>query len=296
MPASTRCSPAGAPAAPWWWCRRSCAATCTALAGLLVEQRIEKAILPVVVLAAARGDLRRPRGASAACARSPRPASGCRPTGPWRRCCARLPGCAFHNHYGPSETHVATAFTLSPDPEDWEVYPSIGRPIGNSTAYVLEPRSGAGSGSGSARCPRRLYLGGACLARGYLGRPDLTAERFVPDPFGVEPGARLYRTGDKVRLRPTGDWSTSAVSTTRSRSAASASSRARSRRLLLALPGVREAVVVVREDRPAGSGDRRLVAYVVGDVRRPTRCADPCASGCRTTWCRPPSWCSRRCR
>src|SRR6185369_3001889 len=171
-----------------------------ALAGLLVEQRIEKTILPVVVLQqlaeifAGREDLP--------------PLLEITTTGErlqTNRAMAallrRLPGCAFHNHYGPSETHVVTAFTLSPDPEDWTVYPSIGRPIGNSTAYVSEP----GLMPAPVGVPGNLYLGGACLARGYLGRPDLTAQRFVPDPFGGEPGSRLYRTGDKVRFLGNGD-------------------------------------------------------------------------------------------
>src|SRR6185369_12695231 len=107
------------------------------LADLLVEQRIEKAILPVVVLQqlaeifAGREDLPPLREITTTGERlqTNRAMAVLLP---------RLPGCAFHNHYGPSETHVATAFTLNPEPEDWEVYPAIGRPIANSTAFVLE--------------------------------------------------------------------------------------------------------------------------------------------------------------
>src|SRR6185436_418050 len=151
-----------------------------ALAGLLVEQRIEKAILPVVVLQ---------QVAEIYAGRDLPPLREITTTGErlqTNRAMAallrRLPGCAFHNHYGPSETHVATAFTLSADPEEWAVYPSIGR----STAYVLEGLMPAPAGVFGD-----LYLGGECLARGYLGRPDLTAERFVPHPCGEVPGARL---------------------------------------------------------------------------------------------------------
>ncbi|TWT10294.1 non-ribosomal peptide synthetase, partial [Reyranella sp. CPCC 100927] len=103
----------------------------------------------------------------------------------------------LHNHYGPTETHVATATTLPPSQGDHTV--SVGAPIANARAYVLDealrivPVGVAGE----------LYLGGACLAQGYLNRPGLTADRFLPDPFGV--GGRLYRTGDRARWRRNGD-------------------------------------------------------------------------------------------
>src|SRR6185369_1735828 len=236
-----------------------------ALAELLVEQRIEKAILPVVVLQqvaeifgereelpplrelTTTGERLQTNRAMAALLR-------------------RLPECAFHSHYGPSETHVATAFTLSPDPEDWAVYPSIGRPIGNSTTYIAEP----GLTPAPIGIPGDLYIGGSCLARGYLGRPDLTAQRFVPDPFGREPGARLYRTGDKVRFLPNGELEFFGRFDDQVKIRGFRIEPGEIEAVLMTLAGVREAVVVVREGRSdrseSGSGDRRLVAYVVGDV------------------------------
>jgi amino acid adenylation domain-containing protein len=227
------------------------------LADLLVGQRIEKAILPVVVLQqlaeifAGREDLPPLREITTTGERlqTNRAMAALLP---------RLPGCAFHNHYGPSETHVATAFTLSTEPEDWEVYPSIGRPIANSTAYVLEP----GLVAAPIGVPGDLYLGGACLARGYLGRPDLTAERFVPDPLGAEPGARLYRTGDKVRLRTDGNLEYVGRFDDQIKIRGFRIEPGEIEALLMTLPGVDEAAVVVREDR---AGDRRLVAYVVSE-------------------------------
>src|SRR6185369_13582864 len=179
----------------------------------------------------------------------------------------RLPECAFHNHYGPSETHVATAFTLSPDPDDWAVHPSVGRPIWNSTTYVLESTLAPAP----IGVPGDLYIGGACLARGYLGRPDLTAAKFVPDPFAGEPGARLYRTGDKVRLLASGDLEFLGRFDDQVKIRGFRIEPGEIEQALAALPGVREAAVVVREDRPdggaeGGNGDRRLVAYVAGDV------------------------------
>lgn len=118
-----------------------------------------------------------------------------------RRFFAKLPQCILHNQYGPTETHVSTAFTLSESSKEWPARPPIGRPISNEEAYVLDkslrpvPIGVAGE----------LYLGGVGVARGYINRTDLTAERFLPNPFGIGDGARLYRTGDVVCCRSTGN-------------------------------------------------------------------------------------------
>jgi amino acid adenylation domain-containing protein len=106
-----------------------------------------------------------------------------------------LQACVLDNHYGPSETHLATAWRLDGDARDWPQLPPIGKPIANAQVYLLDehfqpvPVGVVGE----------LYIGGDGLARGYLRRPGLTAERFVPHPFGDERGARLYRTGDAAR-------------------------------------------------------------------------------------------------
>ncbi|MER7418293.1 amino acid adenylation domain-containing protein [Micromonospora peucetia] len=107
----------------------------------------------------------------------------------------RLPGVVLDNQYGPTEAHVVTAEMLSGDPQDWPVFPSVGSAIANTRVYLLDERMR----SVPPRAAGEVYVGGTCLARGYIGRPDLTADRFVPDPFGTEPGARLYRTGDLAR-------------------------------------------------------------------------------------------------
>jgi amino acid adenylation domain-containing protein len=99
-------------------------------------------------------------------------------------------GRAFHNGYGPTEATVACIDYLCP-PETLHGLPPIGTPMANYTAYVLD-RSGTVVPSGVVG---ELYAGGTGVARGYHGRPGLTADRFVPSPFGP-PGARLYRTGD----------------------------------------------------------------------------------------------------
>ncbi len=100
--------------------------------------------------------------------------------------------------YGPTEsTTFATWHRVEQVPPGATTVP-IGRPLANTRLHVLEP-AGLPAPPGA---PGELVLGGDGLARGYLGRPDLTAERFVPDPFADEPGGRLYRTGDLVRQRP----------------------------------------------------------------------------------------------
>jgi amino acid adenylation domain-containing protein/non-ribosomal peptide synthase protein (TIGR01720 family) len=108
-------------------------------------------------------------------------------------------GRIFWNLYGPTEAAIfATAFA---GPGGSPQGPPIGRPMPGVECYVLD-RWGRPLPAGVAG---ELYLGGAALARSYLGRPDLTAERFVPHPFAFAPGARLYRTGDLARWLPEGD-------------------------------------------------------------------------------------------
>ncbi|MBN8231298.1 amino acid adenylation domain-containing protein [Corallococcus macrosporus] len=168
----------------------------------------------------------------------------------------RLPGCVLENEYGPSETHVVTAWRASGPPATWPALPPIGAPLPNTQTYVLDTR-GAPCPIG---IPGELFLGGAGLASGYHRRPDLTAERFLPDPFSDAPGARMYRTGDVVRWLPDG--------TLEFRGRADSQVKVRGFRVelgeveaaLLALPSVKEAAVTVREEPP---GPKRLVGYVV---------------------------------
>ena len=105
----------------------------------------------------------------------------------------------LHNLYGPTEAAVdVTSWRCRRDSTEGPV--PIGRPITNTQTYILDSElQPVPTG-----VPGELYVGGVCLARGYLNRPDLTAESFLPNPYSKEPGARLYKTGDRVRYRSEG--------------------------------------------------------------------------------------------
>ncbi|WP_204015413.1 non-ribosomal peptide synthetase, partial [Virgisporangium aurantiacum] len=114
------------------------------------------------------------------------------------RCRSAVPAARLFNEYGPTEATVWASMAPA-DGTDGDRAPPIGTPIANTTMFVLD-RSMTPVPVG---VPGELHIGGAGLARGYTGRPELTAQRFVADPFGA-PGSRLYRTGDRVRWRADG--------------------------------------------------------------------------------------------
>jgi len=183
-------------------------------------------------------------------------------TGPVVGLLKRLEGCAVRNHYGPSESHVVTEFVLRGDPEEWPALPPIGRPIANTRVYLLDPHLQPVP----VGIPGELYIGGAPLARGYVGRPGLTAERFVPDPFGDEPGGRLYRTGDSARFLPGGDIEFLGRLDYQVKLRGFRIELGEVEAALAQHPAVKEAVVVLQQP-PAG--DKRLVAYFVADGPAP---------------------------
>jgi amino acid adenylation domain-containing protein len=170
----------------------------------------------------------------------------------------RLPG-ELHNLYGPTEASVdVTAWACGP--ENGSASVPIGRPIANTQIHLLDP----GANLVPRGIPGELAIGGVGLARGYLGRPDLTAERFIPGPFRAasEPGARLYRTGDLARHLPDGSIEFLGRLDHQVKLRGFRIELGEIEAALALHPGVAEAVVMAREDRP---GDPRLVGYVVGE-------------------------------
>ncbi|HJX28761.1 MAG TPA: amino acid adenylation domain-containing protein [Thermoanaerobaculia bacterium] len=178
----------------------------------------------------------------------------------WRRLIGA--GVRSTNAYGPTEDTVTTTIfesALDPDEEFLRTVP-IGRPLDNKQVHVLD---------GELRpvpvgVLGELYVGGAGLARGYLGRPDLTVEKFVPNPFGGlwdAAGSRLYRTGDLARYRPEGNIEFLGRVDHQVKIRGFRIELEEIEAVLRQHPDVGSVVVLAREDQP---GDKRLVAYLVG--------------------------------
>jgi amino acid adenylation domain-containing protein len=170
---------------------------------------------------------------------------------------ARLQDCTLYNHYGPSETHVVTSFTLPAHPETWPVFPPLGRPIVNTEMYLLDPHLHPVP----VGVPGELYIGGACLAHGYLNRPALTAERFIPHPFSGEPGARLYKTGDLARYRKDGNIEFIGRNDFQVKIRGMRIELGEIEVTLRQHESVSDAVVTLHQD--LSGGERKLVAYVI---------------------------------
>ncbi len=166
--------------------------------------------------------------------------------------------CQVVNNYGPTEcTVVATSGRL--DPLDRVAH--IGRPISNSRAYILD-RCGQPVPLGARG---ELFIGGAGVARGYLHRPELTSERFVADPFAAERDARMYKTGDLARYLADGNIEFLGRSDSQVKIRGFRVELGEIDARLAAIEGVREAVVLAREDT---SGAKRLVAYYTAAERK----------------------------
>ncbi len=174
-----------------------------------------------------------------------------------RRFAAALPGAALLNLYGSSEVAAdSTGHVLGAGGAGVGERVPIGRPIWNTRVYVadaaLQPLPAGAEGE--------LYVAGAGVARGYAGNPAATAERFVPDPFALAPGGRMYRTGDRARWTPEGELEYLGRGDRQAKVRGFRIEPGEVEAALLELPQVREAAVSVRED---AAGEKRLVGYVV---------------------------------
>src|SRR5262249_35830247 len=159
------------------------------------------------------------------------------------------------NEYGPTETVVGCSAYVLPRGKHRAGPVPVGHAIQNLAFFVLDARLEPVP----VGLPGELYIGGAGVARGYLGRPGLTAEKCVPDPF-AGPGTRMYRTGDRARWLADGNLVILGRTDNQVKIRGYRVELGEVEAVLRRRPGVRECIAVVREDRP---GDRRLVAYVV---------------------------------
>ena len=167
----------------------------------------------------------------------------------------QLQACSVHNHYGPTETHVVTALTLSGDPTQWPAIPSIGRPVSNTRMYLLNsqrqpvPRGVAGE----------IYIAGVNVARGYLNRPQLSQERFLRNPFVEDSHALMYKTGDLGRWREDGTIEYLGRNDDQVKIRGFRIELGEIETKLAKHPAVKDVAVTARAD---ASGAKRLIAYV----------------------------------
>ena len=183
----------------------------------------------------------------------------------WQR---EAPDALLFNEYGPTETVVGC---IVYEAAKWRGKGSvpIGTPISNSSAYLLD----AQMQPVPVGVPGELYIGGEGVARGYWNRPDLTAERFVPNPFSLpgNEGERLYRSGDRVRWLPDGNMEFMGRIDEQIKIRGYRIEPGEIETVLSEHPQIKEVVVILREDSP---GDQRLVAYYVTEISEPPDVAD----------------------
>ncbi|HEY1171319.1 MAG TPA: amino acid adenylation domain-containing protein [Verrucomicrobiae bacterium] len=160
------------------------------------------------------------------------------------------------NQYGPSESHVVTAYTLHGRPEEWPALPPIGKPVANACLYVLD----------ACRQPvpvnvvGELYIGGQCLAKGYLNNPAQTEQKFVPDIFAPGTENRLYKTGDLARWKADGNVEFLGRADNQIKIRGYRVELGEIEAVLATHPGVSESAVTVYQGE---TGDKRLAGYVV---------------------------------
>jgi surfactin family lipopeptide synthetase A len=228
------------------------------LAAYLAENRIEKAVLPVVVLQQLAEEQSFRRQDFTSLAEVTTTGEQLQITKPIVKFFEHFQNCWLHNDYGPSESHVVTSFSLDAACTEWSARPPIGKPIANTQMYVLEqhlnplPVGAIGE----------LYISGIGLGRGYLERPDLTAERFLPNQFSERPGERLYKTGDLVCYLDDGNINFLGRADHQVKIRGFRVELGEIESMLAQHPAVRETIVISREE---SHGNKRLLAYVAID-------------------------------
>jgi amino acid adenylation domain-containing protein len=169
---------------------------------------------------------------------------------------AKCPIEQLYNLYGPTET--TTYSTIDHVAAGSAVAPTIGRPIANTQVYILDQKLNPVP----VAVPGELYIGGSGVARGYVNRSGPTAEKFMPDPFSPIPGARMYRTGDRARWLADGDLEYLGRIDQQVKVRGYRVELGEIEAVLSRHPSVREAVVLMREDK---AGDKRIVAYAAAN-------------------------------
>jgi acyl carrier protein len=170
-------------------------------------------------------------------------------------------GFDYFNTYGPTEAAVISTYGIIPPQAEKGRLPSIGRPIANTETYILDPHLHP---TPIGVCGE-LFIAGDSLARGYLKRPALTAEKFIPNPFSRTPGRRLYRTGDLARYQPDGSIEFNGRNDAQVKIHGFRIELGEIETRLSQHPCIESAVVMIQEQPSIG---KRLVAYVVAEQAR----------------------------
>ncbi|WP_426575526.1 amino acid adenylation domain-containing protein (plasmid) [Xenorhabdus stockiae] len=225
---------------------------------LVQQQQIERLFLPYVALQHFAEAVNLSEGDDLSCLKHIITAGEqLRITPAIQRLLRRARHCRLHNHYGPTESHVVTSYTLDDETEHWPTLPPIGRPIANTQIYILDPHGQPVPWGVTGE----IYIAGKGVARGYLNRPELTAERFLSCPFSNEPGARMYKTGDLGRWLPDGNIDYLGRNDFQVKIRGFRIELGEIESALMAYSQIRQAVVIDREHQ----GHKVLAAYLVAE-------------------------------
>jgi acyl-coenzyme A synthetase/AMP-(fatty) acid ligase/acyl carrier protein len=237
------------------------------LAKLIEDRQIQRLYLPYVALSSLAEQLRISKRSLHTLREVIIAGEALRITSAISQMFQNAPGCILQNQYGPSESHVVTSFTLEQDVNSWSVLPPIGCPIPGVAIYILDehynlmPIGIAGE----------IFIGGECLAQGYLNNPELTERKFVTNPFVSPPEGsvreRIYATGDLGRYLPDGNIEYLGRRDNQVKIRGFRIEPGEIEAVLETHPQVRSTVVIAEADNP---NFKRLIAYIVPQVHPPS--------------------------